>query len=256
MLSSLQQHQEEFADALARHQADHNSFTCKLKESSKITPQLALDIYRNNSRGARVDTLVLVYPACKDILGDEVFRSIAREYVLSYKDKQPDLNHYGKLLSRHFQSLLDAGRLPGEYIYLPDLAELEYKIHIAYYADNDHEFNFQLFELKIKKEETFRLKTSASLGLLKSEFPIYDIWLNNKKRQPDKKIYALEDIQYLLVYRDHYKPDIYLLSKEEYLFLDACINEVSFQELIENSKYKVDAILPKLIADKRITGIE
>lgn len=164
MLSSLQQHQEAFADALVRHQDDHSSFTCKLKKSSKISTQLALDIYRNNSHGARIETLALVHPACKDILGEEVFRSIAKEYVLSYKDRQPDLNHYGKLFNHHFQSLLDAGRLPGEYIYLPDLAELEYKVHIAYYADNDHEFNFQLFELKINKEETFRLKTSTSLG--------------------------------------------------------------------------------------------
>lgn len=256
MLSNLQQQQEEFSDAIVRHQDDHNSFTYKLKKSSKITPQLALDIYRNNSRGARIDTLALVYPVCKDILGDEVFRSIAREYVFSYQDRQPDLNYYGELLNRHFQSLLDAGRLPGEYIYLPDLAELEYKIHTAYYADNDREFNFQLFESKIKKEETFCLKTSASLGLLKSKYPIHDIWLNNKRRQPAKKIYAIENNQYLLVFRDHYKPDIYQLSEKEYLFLDACINEVSFQELIENSNYEVDAILPKLIADKRITGIK
>ncbi len=256
MLSILQQHQAEFTTALIRQQGDYSEFTCNLKNSSKIAPQLALDIYRNNTRSARIDTLELVFPVCNKILGNEVFRSIAREYVISDNDGLSDLNHYGEVFNRHFQLLLNIGRLPEEYVYLPDLAKLEFIIHDAYYADNDPEFNFKLFEQKINNEEPVYFQISASLGLVKSEYPIYKIWLNNQKQQIAKTIYAIEDTQYLLVHRDSYKPVVSPVSKFEYLLLAAFINDFSFQEAIENKEYNIDVILPKLIANKWIAGIK
>ena len=252
----LQQHQSEFTSALISQQDDDNDFASKINKSSKIDPQRALDIYRNNTNGARIDALALVYPVCNIILGDEVFRSIAREYVLSSNDTQSDLNHYGELFNRHFQLLLNTGRLPEEYMYLSDLAKLEFIIHRAYYADNDPDFNFQLFEQKINNEESFYLKISVSLGLVKSAYPVYEIWLKNNNHQTTKNIYAIEEMQYLLIHRDSYKPVVNPVEKYEYVLLDACINEVLFQGIVESSEYNIDVILPKLITNKWIVGIK
>lgn len=256
MLSILQQHQSEFTSALISQQDDDNDFGSKIIKSSKIDPRRALDIYRNNTCGARIDALAVVYPVCNMILGNEVFRSIAREYVLSDNDGQSDLNHYGELFNRHFQLLLNTGRLPEEYMYLADLAKLEFIIHGAYYTENDPGFNFHLFEQKINNEESFYLKTSVSLGLLKSAYPIYEIWLNNKNHQTTKNICAIEDTQYLLVHRDSFKPIVNPVDKYEYALLDACINDIIFQEIVENSEYDIDAVLPKLITNKWIVGIK
>jgi len=256
MLSILQQHQSEFTSALISQQDDGNDFASKINKSSKIDPQRALDIYRNNTYGARIDALALVYPVCNIILGNEVFRSIAREYVLSGNDTESDLNHYGELFNRHFQLLLNTGRLAEGYMYLSDLAKLEFIIHRAYYADNDPDFNFQLFEQKINNEESFYLKISVSLGLVKSAYPVYEIWLKNKNHQATKDIYAIEETQYLLVHRDSYKLVVIPVERYEYVLLDACINEVLFQDIVESSEYNIDVILPKLITNKWIVGIK
>ena len=63
-------------------------------------------------------------------------------------------------------------------------------------------------------------------------------------------------MQYLLIHRDSYKPVVIPVEKYEYALLDACINEVLFQEIIESSEYDIDLILPKLITNKWIVGIK
>ena len=256
MLNVLQQHQSDFAAALVCRQSKNEEFIGKLKDSSKISPQRAIDIYRNNTRGARIDALELVYPICKKILGNDIFRSIAREYVIANVEDTSDLNHYGKQINQKFQLLLDTGRLPEQYVYLPDLAKLEFVIHAAYYADNDSAFDFQLFEHKINNNESMHLKISASLGLLRSEYPVYEIWLNNQKQQAVKEIYAIDNAQYLLVHRGHYKPKVNIVSEVEYRLLKAFINGNSFHKVIKNSGHDIDKVLPKLIANRWVTGIK
>ena len=83
-----------------------------------------------------------------------------------------------------------------------------------------------MFEQEINNEEPVYFQISASLGLVKSEYPIYEIWLNNQKQQAAKTIYAIEDTQYLLVHRDSYNPVVSTVSKFEYLLLAAFITEM------------------------------
>jgi hypothetical protein len=80
MLDLLRQHEADMSAALSGDDPERDvSILQKIKPSSKISPQLAPAIYRNNTRGARVSTLEQTYPACTRILGKAVFRSIAIE---------------------------------------------------------------------------------------------------------------------------------------------------------------------------------
>lgn len=255
MLSVLREHQSEFAMALA--QADDNEFIKKIKKDSKITPQLALDIYRNNTRGARLNALKLIFPICKKILGDETFHSIARQYVTEDDKGISDLNAYGETFSWQLSLLLSAGRLPEDYAYLSDLAKLEYKLHAAYYASNDPLFPFQLFEQKINNEEPVYLTTSSSCALLTSEYPIYEIWLSNKNQQYEEKINPLTELQYLLVYRSKYQPVVAVINHDQYRIMEAIVDNHSVQKIIGNTEcdVDVDVILANLIMNKWVVGI-
>ena len=256
MLNALQQHQSELPRALIRQQGVYEKFSRKIKFSSKISPQLALDIYRNNTGGARASALEIIYPVCKKIVGESVFRLITKEYIIADTVGSGDLNHYGKIFNQHLKRLLRSGRLPEEYAYLSDLARLEYIIHAAYYADDDTEFDFKLFAQKVNKDKPVYFKTSASLGLLKSEYPIYEIWLNNQKQQGYENVNAIKNTQYLLVHRKKFKPVVNPVNKNEYLLIDAFINNFSFQQIIENFEFNIDVVLPKLIKNKWLSGIK
>jgi hypothetical protein len=255
MLNVLQQHQSEFSAALIDHKSAHKQFVRKLTRSSKISPQLALGIYRNNTSGARYKSLEVIYPVCRKILGDEIFRLIAQQYVIEDAEGSSDLNYYGASFNLHLQSLLEAGRLPDEYAYLSDLAMLEYKLHAAYYADTDPVFPFQLFEQKVKNKQQVYFKLSSALGLIASEYPVYEIWRSNKIKQDAIDVEPIAVRQYLLVYRNEYKSSIAVIDNNEHNILKAIIDGLSLQEMINKENFSISHVLPVLIANEWITGI-
>jgi len=259
MLSTLEQHVSVLTHALAGQAQDERSIIPAIKKSSRISPQRALEIYRNNTRGTRINALEVIYPACRNILGDDIFRSIARAYVNADAVGASDLNRYGKAFSQHMDSILDTGRLPEEYSYLADLARLEFMLHAAYYADPEPEFDFELFEQCVLNGEQINFQLSPSLGLLDSPYPIHEIWLHNRpdvnKRQHSHEIRAITDTQYLLVYRDRYIPVVVSVKAHEYQLLEAFANKHSLQDVVEHIDCDIDVMLPGMIANKWITGI-
>ena len=259
MLSTLEQHVSMLTHALAGQVQDERGIIPGIKKSSRISPKRALEIYRNNTRGARINALEVIYPACRNILGDDTFRSIASAYVNADTVGASDLNRYGRAFSQHIDLILDTGRLPDDYSYLADLARLEFMVHAAYYADPDTEFDFVLFEQRVLNEEQVCLQLSPSLGLLASAYPIHQIWQNNRpelnNRQRSHVIRAITDTQYLLVYRDEYIPVVVSVKAHEYQLLDAFANEHSLQDVVEQIDFDIDSVLPGLIANRWITGI-
>ena len=256
MLNVLQQHQSEFAGALVDHQSDCKQFIRKITKTSKISPQLALYIYRNNTRGAQLKSLEMIYPVCRKILGDETFHLIGQQYIINNTEGSSDLNHFGESFNLHLKSLLEAGRLPEEYFYLTDLVALEYKIHAAYYANTDPVFPFKLFEQKVNNKRQVYFKVSSALGLIASEYPVYEIWRSNKEQQYAEEIKPIEDKQYLLVYRNEYKSSIAVINNNEYSIIKAIINDLSLQEIINNASFDINHVLPVLITNKWIVGIK
>jgi len=259
MLTTLKQHVSGFTLALVDQTQDECELISRIKKSSRISPQLALEIYRNNTRGARINALQAIYPACRNILGDDTFRAIAKAYVNADTAGEADLNRYGKAFSRHMHTLLDTGRLPEDYAYLPDLARLEFMTHAAYYADPDPKFDFDLFEQRVLNREQISFQISHSLGLLASSYPVHEIWLHNRPgfntTQNRHQIQAISGTQYLLVYRDRYIPVVMLVSGHEYQLLEAFADNHTLQNVIEHINCDIDTMLPKLIANKWITGM-
>jgi len=259
MLSTLEHHVSVLTHALAVQAQDERGIIPEIKKSSRISPQLALEIYRNNTRGARINALEAIYPACKNILGDDTFRSIARAYVNADAVGASDLNRYGKAFSQHMDSILDTGRLPDDYSYLADLARLEFMVNAAYYADPEPEFDFEVFEQRVLNGEQVCFQLSPSLGLLASAYPIHKIWQHNHPEfntmQQSHDIRAITDTQYLLVYRDEYIPVVASVNIHQYQLLEAFANKHSLQDVVEHIDCDIDVMLPRLIANKWITGI-
>ena len=259
MLMNLRQHVSEFTSILISPAQDNeNSFVEKIKESSKISPQLAIDIYRNNTRGARINALKAVYPACKNILGNNIFQSIAKEYVSADVTGSSDLNLYGETFDQHLELILNAGRLPAEYHYLPDLARLEFLFHAAYYAADDPVFNFELFEFRVENGQPIYFQASVSLGLLVFQNPIHEIWMNNYReiKNCTENVQAITEKQYLLIHRDECTPVVVPINYCEYQLIDAFINKRSLQAAIDSIDCNIGEILPNLIAKKWIVAVK
>ena len=264
MITGLQQHIAELTHALTGHsRLTDQVIVNRLSSGSKISPQLALDIYRNNTRGARVRALETIYPVCQTILGDETFRAIAGEFVTADAIGSYDLNRYGETFPRHLRGLIEAGRLPDEFGYLEDLAGLECKYHAAYYADADPAFDFERFEYRVHDGEPVYLRPSTTLRLLATAYPIFEIWQLNRAARDEcaspGRCHSVKNIngkQYLLVYREYDSPVVVAIGRRRYRLLEAFAQGKSLQTVIESVDRNVDELLPGLIANKWIVGID
>ena len=256
MLKLLPQYESEFVAALSGGTAEqHHTFLSKINKKSRISPQLAVEIYSNNTRGARVAALEQIYPACASVVGSKVFRAIAREFVAKDKYGSADLNNYGGAFHRHLQQLLSDERLPQDVIYLADLARLEFLLHQAYYADDDPSFDFNEFEQMINDGIDIRFHTSYALGLIASGYPLHLIWMANVSQQCSSRINAINGTQCLVVHRDRFTPRIEMVDHCTYSTLAAILAACSLQQLVERCDCDITRILPDLIRRRWITGI-
>mgnify|MGYP001819559854 FL=1 len=263
MSSSLHTHLNELTQALIDHpQAGDDGILNKISRASRISPDLALEIYRNNTRAARVRALEIVYPACQSILGENTFRSIANGYVTADVKGASDLNRYGEAFDKYLGVIIETGRLPAGYVYLQDLARLEYRYHAAYYADADPLFDFGLFERRVKSGGQVYFQLSASIGLLDTQYPVYEIWQLNRAVQDARRsvaknheVQAVSEMQYLLVHRESDKPVVTPIGDRQYRLLEAIGNHRSLQSVIEHIVDDIEVLVPGMIANRWIVGV-
>jgi len=252
MTAPLPQYESDLVAAIIN---SDNTLLNQVNAHSRISPQLAVDIYRNNTHDARLAALEQVYPVCVRILGDSVFRSIAREFVSRDEHGRSDLNTYGENLYLHLQQLIGDRRLPLDFSYLPDLSRLEYMLHRAYYADDDPAFDFTEFELALSNGIDIRFQLSSTLGLLTSIYPLYQIWINNRNQTDSSEVAAIEGVQFLVIHRETFRPAVTTIEHDTYRLLTAIAGASSLHQLLDGTDTDLDRQLPELIRHRWVVGI-
>jgi hypothetical protein len=91
-------------------------------------PEKNLRIYRNNTRIVLRDMLKDTFPVTARLVGDAFFDAAARDYMQAFPPADGDMTDYGA----DFPAFLK--HLPGlqNYLYVPDMARLEWAAHAAY----------------------------------------------------------------------------------------------------------------------------
>ncbi|WP_174873787.1 DNA-binding domain-containing protein [Vogesella oryzae] len=93
-------------------------------------PAAGLAVYRNNYRVGLMEWLAQLYPICRQLLGEEFFTALAREFVRVTPSRSGNLHRYGGELAGFIAGFAPCAGLP----YLPDVARLEWALHRGYYA--------------------------------------------------------------------------------------------------------------------------
>ncbi len=228
-------------------------FNPKQKNIVKIIPYSSqealarLNIYRNNVFGNFSAVLEMVFETVRKIIGEKKFENLAKEYQLKYHSKSGNLDHYGD----DFPQFLKKAK-PS---FLSDLARLELLYHNCYYAADADNFNVEDFQ-KLPQQKFFNLKFNLhpSCFLMKSQFAIFSLWKNPKKKSAAKKT------EYLLITRSDGNQKIYKISQEEFLFLSYITQKKQLFEVykkinqIVKKECDIGKILNKFIILKVIAG--
>ncbi len=226
-------------------------FDALLKNNRRIAGEVALNIYRNNSIGARLRALQLIYPVIEKILGERCFLQVANKFISMSPSLDSDLNNYGP----GFPGFLaeDVMQRPGfnEYRYLSDLARLEWTYHSVYFAGDDEAMPERVpVGLTTVDEQAVHILLNRPLYLIQSIYPIYDIWKLHQAGGQVEEVAAIDNCEYLLARRNNEHPVIERINRDEWTILQAIsVSQIveSVVELAVEKKIDVAQILPAMM---------
>ena len=246
---ALDEIQRQFWDKLkspmkdARTNLDLNKLICGNDEFTAID---RLSVYQTTARSLHVSVLEDIYSVCKKILGEDYFNLIAKKYYFLHSSKSPDLNEYGEQFPAYISSLFETRDELKDFLYLSDLAKLEWSIERLRYSFDAETLDIQ--ELRNKCDQyggQVKFSLIPGLILLQSVYPIVGIW---RKHQPDTNYDSVDWFkgdQLICVYRDGYNVELEIINKHIYDVMNGIQQNLSLAEIIdrvENSELLNDAL--------------
>ncbi|GGY84187.1 DUF692 family multinuclear iron-containing protein [Pseudoduganella plicata] len=118
--------QRRFADAVI---APHGTAAIAAElRATDVARRMA--VYRGNLHGSWHKALASAYPVVRQLVGDEFLAALSAEYGVAHPSEEGDLNCFGQ----HFAAFLDGFPHVAGLPYLPDVARLEWLLHLAHYA--------------------------------------------------------------------------------------------------------------------------
>jgi len=194
-----------------------------LKENDCLPGRVAMAIYRNNSIGARQQTLRHIYPVIEKILGDQCFTMMTKDFVTAEPSLDADLNNFGDGFADFLVDQISIHSAFADFNYLPDLARLEWVYHAAYYVDDASDdkdsSDFSSVSQFDEYDKALYLICSSAMYPLSTVYPVYDIWQAHQAESLMEEVPALTAEDHLLVYRQQNHPQIERISKHESITL-------------------------------------
>lgn len=176
-----------------------------------------LAAYRNTARANLHNALRGVYPVVERLVGKGFFTLAAEKHIDSTPSTSGDLNRYGTEFPAFLRSFPPAATLP----YLADVAALEWACHEVHGAPEASSDSFDRLTT-VAPEDYGRLvaRLHPAVRLLKSPYPILDIWRKNQSSyQGDRSVSLSQGGDALLVRRSSTGIDIARLDPVEWELL-------------------------------------
>lgn len=238
---SLKQFQQLMNDNLLSTELDDSSetlmqlFSTQLDDSLRANDNslikdeagLRLAIYRNNVLHSLSSALGDLYPVIKKLIGDDFFKIIAIEFICKQPPAHAALLHYGKGFSQFIKEFEGCKHLK----FLPDIAKLEFEYNQAYHSGDADIFEpQQLSTVAPEQLGDIVFSCHPSLKLLKSVWPVDDIWHENQKEIPDIiNLDSTEGVN-LLIYRLGLSVQLVNLDENCFVFLQQLVNNKTINQ--------------------------
>jgi hypothetical protein len=149
-------------------------------------PRQRFSVHRTNVASALIGAIAIRYPVVRRLVGEEFFRAMTRDYVLSHLPRSPVLIHYGVDYPDFIASFPPAASLP----YLGDVARLESAHWESYHAADGMVADATCFAgMAAGRLAATRIDFLPSVRIVASPYPIVSIWETNIR---DREVRSLE----------------------------------------------------------------
>jgi len=198
---------------------------------SLISSEERIRIYKDNVILTLTDTLKNRHMAVLNLVGEDFFKYMANEFIKQNPSKSGNLDEYGANFYEFIASFQPAANLP----YLPDVAHLEWLMHLAYFASDCGAIDkTKLSQVPPEKIDQIKFEIHPSANFISSKYPIDNIY-NFSLGKLDGEININERGAKILVYRYEYEVKFLSLTDDEYSFLIAINNNNNLYQAFENT---------------------
>jgi hypothetical protein len=179
-------------------------------------------IYTGGYFARTQDSLKEVFPAVAHVLGSEVLHNLAHDYARKF----PSMNYNLTFLGKHLPEFLKIWPAASELPFLPELAELEWKISMAFHAfDRTPLAPGSLGNLSIEEWARTSLVFQPSTAVLKSAWPVLDIWSARHTPPEQIRIELKNRPQNVLIYRRGWEVQCRLIGDSEFQMTQSLLNK-------------------------------
>jgi len=213
-------------------------------------------IYRANMVASADKALSAAYPVVRQVVGDEFFHGLAREFLRGTPSTSGDLTAFGAAFAQFLAAFEHAQSLP----YLPDLARLEWAVHRAYGAADAPDWDAgTLGAVEPGRQDAIRFRWSPGLAVVESTFPIVRIWTIHQAGYGGEFSVAWDLSDTALVARDGFAVTVAACGAGDAAFLNAslagaALGDAATAALSRHPDFDLGALLGRALAARLICG--
>ena len=155
----------------------------RLNRQGGASGEERLRVYVDGYLARLHESLTEVYEAVRFIVGQRAFGELSRAYASTHPSQEYNLSLAGRRLPEFLRDYPLTKRLP----FLPDLAELEWRVCLAFHAEQFPAADLtRLFGVPEEVWPFLRLSFQPATAVVMSAWPILDLW--NARKQPRESI--------------------------------------------------------------------
>jgi hypothetical protein len=253
-------------DLAALEHAFAAALTARPAESADVTPfpgaaertRARLRLYRGNVQANARKALANAHPVCARLVGDAFFEGLAYEYAARTPSRSGDLNEYGDGFAAFLAAFVPViEQVP----YLPDVARLEWQVHVAHCAADARPFDAAgLAGLADERLARMRLVPAPATALVESCWPIASIWRAHGASGDDVPgVNLTSGGECALVFRPRYRVEVVAVDAGAAAFLAAILEGATFGSALDRARaaesaLDLDSALKRWIANGVIAG--
>ncbi len=198
-----------------------DGFAGSLRLPPGVDAESRLAVYRNGYPARILEALEDAYPAIATICGDGSFTMLARRYLQKCDLSTTSLNGIGE----HFPAYCARDELSNQLRFLSDLAQVEWAALRALHSTEQPPVDPTAFAAwDMEDWERVVLTLQPSTRLVRSAWPIHDLWQARDTPRDDIDIDLTDRAQDVLVYRRDYEVECRLLTPQESIALDSLLS--------------------------------